>query len=446
MKMASAPNATRLASRLSCALGLGILAGCAAIPSAPPVSSAEVEAYVSSRPASLARLYRQVPLQGRRNLVLNQMRAGAAALDAGELDAAAASFDEALQVIETIYAENPSAERARSVWYAENIKDFKGEAYERAMAYYYRGIIYMMQGDFQNARASFRGGLLTDSFMEENARMAADFGALAFLEGWAGRCAGFDPATTDASFNEAASRNGALQPPPPMNTMLVLFETGTGPLKLTRGRRNEVLAYAPGPVAPLRTAMVSYGVQQNAAVQAENIFFQATTRSGRAVDEINQGKVVYQDNTRTAGVVAVSAGAGLLAASRLQSNQNAAAAMAVAGGLVMLAGFAAQVAADAMITEADARHWDNLPGNILVTTFLRQPPAPSETRSGGGRARAVPPSPLSEVQVAFERTGTSPGARMLPIRGNTACSVAWGREVRADAVADVAPHSVRVAR
>ncbi|MFP3441488.1 hypothetical protein R0K18_27540, partial [Pantoea sp. SIMBA_133] len=69
--------------------------------------------------------------------------------------------------IENVYADSDAARKARSIWYEEAEKDFKGEPYERAMVYLYLGLIYLEEGDYGNARASFLAGLLQDAFAEE---------------------------------------------------------------------------------------------------------------------------------------------------------------------------------------------------------------------------------------------------------------------------------------
>lgn len=418
--------------------GAAALSACATAPQAPAVDAAAVQSYVAGHPPELRRLTAQVPIQGDRNRALNQMRSGVAALELGRLDIAAAAFDDALAIIEAIYAENPSAERARSVWYAESTKDFKGEPYERAMAYYYRGLIYLMQGDYQNARAAFRGGLLQDSFMEENQRMQSDFGALAFLEGWAGRCAGFDRSTVQASFTEAQGRNSALSEPPASETLLLVLEGGTGPVKKTAGSRRELLSYAPGNVPPLANASFSVAGQRTVhAVQAEDLFFQAATRSGRWVDIINQGKVQYQDTTRTAGQAATAVGAGLIAASAFTGNSRASGNMAAAGAAVMLAGIIAQAAAEAMKTEADARSWDNLPANLMFGTASR----PAALRVAA-RGQAAPAAAPIHVTARFDRGGDA-RTRDLQVfaPANGSCAIAWGREISALSVPDEAPNS-----
>ena len=61
------------------------------------------------------------------------------------------------------------------------MKHFKGEPYERAMSYYYRGLLYMLEEDYENARACFKAGIIQDAFAEEN-QNRCDFALLLFLE------------------------------------------------------------------------------------------------------------------------------------------------------------------------------------------------------------------------------------------------------------------------
>ena len=147
------------------------------------VPDSVMTAYLQNKPSLLHYHYIRILQEGRRNLVLNHMRAGLAAMELGEFDLAEESFDIALLNIESIYTDDENAAKARSLWYEEGRKDFKGEPYERAMAYYYRGLLYLRKGDYENARASFKGGLLQDA-MAEQAIYQADFALLIFLEGW----------------------------------------------------------------------------------------------------------------------------------------------------------------------------------------------------------------------------------------------------------------------
>ena len=82
------------------------------------VDAAQLDQFLADKPQALKPYYEVLMRQGRRNQVLNNMRIGTAALGLGEYDAAARAFDEALAGIETIYADNPEAAEARSVWVA----------------------------------------------------------------------------------------------------------------------------------------------------------------------------------------------------------------------------------------------------------------------------------------------------------------------------------------
>ena len=62
---------------------------------------------------------------------------------------------------------NKEAAKARRLFRNESDKPFVGEPYERAMAYFYRGIIYWRDGEMDNARACFRSAEFEDSDAEK---------------------------------------------------------------------------------------------------------------------------------------------------------------------------------------------------------------------------------------------------------------------------------------
>jgi hypothetical protein len=102
------------------------------------------------------------------NRVLNQMEIGARAFWRADYATAKPALDDAILRIDSVFSDNANAAKARKLWYDEGSKDFKGEPYERAMVFMYRGLIYLHDADYENARAAFRRGLMQDAFAEED--------------------------------------------------------------------------------------------------------------------------------------------------------------------------------------------------------------------------------------------------------------------------------------
>lgn len=369
------------------------------------VDAAQLEQFLADKPQALKPYYEVLMRQGRRNQVLNNMRIGTAALGLGEHDAAARAFDEALAGIETIYADNEQAAEARSVWVRENAKDFKGEPYERAMAYYYRGLLYLREGDYQNARASFKGGQLQDAFAEED-QDRADFALLYYLEGWASHCNGDDQLAEDA-FAEALKHNPSLILPRDDHGLLLVRETGSGPIKQAVGDYQEQLTFAPGPQDGALLAEFTVGEHTAIAPEAEDVFYQASTRGGRQVDHILGQKAQFKENLDATGDVLTTAGGMSAAAGMMGGSSDA----AMVGALLMIAGAVAEESAKAARAEADVRTWDNLPGEVKLATL----PLPAE--AGEGRVRL------------FGRDGAPLDGSEQPFRYQAAgaCAVAWTR-------------------
>jgi hypothetical protein len=149
---------------------------------------------------------------------------------------------------------------------------------------------------------------------------------------------------------------------------------------------------------------------------AEDVWFQASTRGGRQVQAILDGKAEFKDGMNKAGAVGVGAGLGMMNAGSRYNDNN----MATAGAIVMLVGLMAHAAAAATTPEADLRYWDNLPDNLYFAT-LRMP--------------------ASEVSVTMPDRMNKPAQMRVSRKGN--CAIGWGRTHSALAIPDSAPFAVK---
>lgn len=376
-----------------------------------------MSAYLVDKPANLHRLYAPVLTQGPRNIVLNHMRVGLAALEMKKFDLAAESFDQSLSRIETVYANNEKAEKARELWFKENIKDFKGEPYERAMAYYYRGLNYMVSGDYENARASFKGGMLQDAFAEDK-QDRSDYAMLAYLEGWSSKCLGNSDLAKE-SFDEAEKIRPTLVRPEENDDHLIIVETGNAPQKVAGGDFKEKLTFLRGKNSDESMLQLRYNGDTSELAPAEDLFIQASTRGGRPVDHILAGKVTFKENADATGDVLLTAGAATMG---MGGSDEA----VIAGAVMMLVGVIAKASAEAAQAEADVRVWDNLPDKIFLASAEYQSdssdPSAYVLDSGG--------NVVADSEVA------------LPVidSGNK-CKLSWARNKSALAIGDKAPGS-----
>ena len=326
---------------------------------------------VEDKPVELQAGYRALNSEGSRNYVVNQMEIGLDARQLGHSELSVTAFDAALNAIETVFGEDTNAKKARRLWNEEGRKTFKGEPYERAMAYYYRGLLYIEAGDLENARACFRAGMFQDAFVEEEQNQQ-DFALFLYLEAWCSLMLDDRVGATDA-----IRFLGELRPdcPAPSNeaNVLVIGETGAGPRKLATGPGESELVYARGTGSQEKRVRVE--AEANEAVvlyPIEDIYWQASTRGGRPVDRILRGKAVFKENWDAAGSVLTNTGvAGLVVGSGMRGKQRDAA-MAISGGVALL-GVLSHAVAGAVQPRADTRRFRNLPDTVHVTVLQRAP-------------------------------------------------------------------------
>lgn len=303
-----------------------------------------------------------IALGPERDRVLWQYRTGLAALRRDQPDVAKSNFDDAIARISNIYGKDPSARKARGYFATEAKKTFIGEPYERAMAYFFRGILYWMDGEPDNARACFRSGQLMDSDTEDKT-YAGDYILFDYLDGYITSRLGGDG--TDA-MKRAQDASKMWKPPQfsPKANVMVFVDYGPGPKKYATGQYHEQLRFS-NVKSPVVSARVKTGEIIGKAVPYDDLSFQATTRGGRVMDHVLGNKAVFKRTTDVAGTAALITGAALTT-SHHQETQ-------LAGAALLGAGLVTKIFSAATTPAADTRMWDNLP---LYLSFVALELAP----------------------------------------------------------------------
>lgn len=319
-------------------------------------------------PAGLQPYYLSMYSEGRENMTLYAMRGGLEALRTGQLDRAEKLLNLATQDVDALLAGAEEAKRAQRKFTKEQDKWFKGESYERSALFLYRGLIYLIRYDYGNASACFKRAQLYDITGDDAPGFAGDWYSAEWALALASLKHGF-PEDATAALKRAAefsSRQGDVPPPTADCNLLIVVETGNGPVKYRAGKYGELMRYreAPSPVTKVEVLQDRNVLTTSAA--AENLYFQATTRGKREVDSILAGKAQFKEGT---GAAAAGLGLGALIAS--QNDRNGIATGVLAGLALITAGVSV-----ATTPQADIRTWDNLPHSVYFVG-LSLPPGES---------------------------------------------------------------------
>jgi len=370
----------------------------------------ELDAFAATHEEKLRPYYRVLYADGEHNSVLNYQRLGLLAMEDGVYKSAEESFDGALIRIEAFFSKDRQAARATQLTRKEVNKDYKGEPYERAMAYYYRGLLYLRTGDYDNARASFKAAEYQDTVSEEE-EFKSDFALLNYLSGWASHCAGDQTLAQDA-FAAAVATDKALVAPAATDNVLVIAELGRGPAKIAKGQYKEALGFERVTDFDEDGATMTLTPRVGDAMELKlhngvDLYTQATTRGGRAIDSILNGKAQTKESMEQTGNALMTSG-------MMQGGDTGTAAM----GIGLLVG----LLSTSVRPTADIRNWDSLPNTVLIGTG-HIPPGEfqAQTRYWKGTA------PMDGI------TGTVP---MVAQAGR--CSIVW---TRSRSVADLKPEA-----
>lgn len=363
--------------------------------------------FLQGKPSQLKPFYRNLWLEGERNAVLNLNYLGLAAMEVGEFDVAKSAYDESIFRIEAIYADDPNAEKAKSLWNEEKVKDFKGEPYERAMTYYYRGLLYARDGDFQNARASFLSADRHDTLSEQE-KYQGDFGLMNYLAAWSSYCDG-DNFRAKELHSRASSQDSSISSLSFDYAYLVLVDAGIGPEKTGMGQYKEILTMVPSKdkdeVKAITTSLTNFKLASDQPLSIGNIAYQATTRGGRPIQGILNGKAQFKENADAIGTAAMDVGQVAMMSGAYGGNDN----VMGAGAIMTLFGAVSKIAAAATTPSADTRAWSSLPDSIYF-----------------GYAEKIP-STSPDFRISYQSGGLTKTSNTMLSAKNGKCGLTWGR-------------------
>ena len=247
----------------------------------------------------------------------------------------------------------------------ESSKRWKGDPYEVAMNSFYAALLYYMRGEYDNALAGCKNGILAGGDADEGYR--SDFTLLYWFEGKCSEKLG-RPDASRQSFDEARKsreRRGDADVleseglfDPSRNATFVI-DLGIGPRKIAGGEHGEIVQFERGQYPEAFAEVRVDGRVVGRSVEMVDLHWQATHRGGKEIDGIREGKAVFKTVANVAGVAA------LIAASA-QENQRHQDQLAIAG----LSLLALSLLTSA---EADTRCWLTLPGAVHALSAEVEP-------------------------------------------------------------------------
>ena len=245
---------------------------------------------------------------------------------------------------------------------SESSKTWKGDPYEKAMNAYYTGLLYLLRGESDNARAAFKKGILADGESSDE-KFRADFALLFWLAGRMSMHMGLQDEAADY-FEEArgarafAVEHGALGSSgnhvldnPGGGNLICLVDMGLGPEKFAAGDGGSLAAFRPRHNSERLTEIFLDDMSLGHTEVMADIYYQAVTRGGTEMEGIRKGKAVFKTITGVSGVVLLNEG--------LNKGGSSGSTQSLVGlGLLLIS----------LLTDsrADVRHWTILPETVQV--------------------------------------------------------------------------------
>ncbi len=326
-----------------------------------------------------------------KNYVLNNCRYGSCALAAGQLDNAQQAFLRAYRVMDSVNTNTGSRVLGAVVVY-EGVKVWKGQPFERAMAHYYLGLIFLIKGDYENARAAFANSLFRLRQYanpkaklppgQQYARVDSNFVLGYFGLGVCYMKLGH-PKLAAANFERAEQLNPYISPvvkkmySPGINA-LIFVDWGLGPRRRAAGWYGEQSVFTPtpwqaGPIPPIYAWDNGHPITGIANSNMVDTLALAQDKRWLTMDTIREAKAVIGTGMMLGGAAAADNGV---------YNNNGTESLIGLG----VAGAGALLAAS---SHADTRYWEMLPRTVYVIP-ARLPPGESSVEVAAGGVTSPP--------------------------------------------------------
>ncbi len=347
---------------LCAGLLLTLATGCASgpDPTRRDLGSSERMAGEQNAPAKLKPYYQRLYMEGESNATLNRMRLASAAIEQGEWKDAELSLDDVIRNVEALGPADERSREALSKFESEDIKRFKGEAYERSMAYFLRGLLYLRADSFDNARACFKSVQVFDA-AKTDPKLHGNWASADWLEGWCNWNLNEKNAAQECWERAKRHSSTPLSIPSPDDNTLCVALLGFGPIKIPTGDQGERLDYRAGNSKTLHVRVKVNGVSKS-PVKMEDLLAQASGRGLRQMDVVNEGKADTKASADTAGDVLILGGAGATVGGSVAGDTT----VAAAGLGAAAAGMITKGIASGIHPKADTRTWDLLPASIQI--------------------------------------------------------------------------------
>jgi tetratricopeptide (TPR) repeat protein len=349
------------------------------------------------------------------NFVLNNCRYGSAALAAGDLNGAENSFMAAYEVINGVNT-NTGGRTLGATLVFEGVKVWKGEPFERAMAHYYLGMVYLLKHDYENARAAFQNSLFklreySDKDKPEDYRQSESNFALGYFG--LGFCYMRMGKSQQASDNFAMAAKldpylaGVIQQvqQPGINT-LMFIDAGYGPARAPKGWYNEESAFGPTPaeVGPIPPAVAFVNGKP---INPTNVKFSTVDTLAMAQEQRWQDIDTIRKTKAVIGTGMMAAGTGMAAYGAHEGDEGlmwAGLGTSVLGGLL------------AASSQADLRYWEMLPRTVYIIPAALPPGQHTIAVQAGGSQSNPLTLTMPPVAVGPDGTPAAPKDTILYFR------------------------------